>query len=101
MKTSDVLYNVMAFLRDNEQFGDDWSEEISTLQSIVDNGYEPDSDDGEHEECVYVVDFYADAFFKIDESKSVEEYIDENWAYLVEQARDRLPEADYEVYQIH
>lgn len=36
-KLADSLRTVISFLSENEQFGDDWSEEITDLETILDN----------------------------------------------------------------
>ena len=33
---ADVLRNIVTFLYENEQYGDDWSEEIETLDKLID-----------------------------------------------------------------
>lgn len=33
---ADIIRNIAAFLHDNEQYGDDWSEEIAELDKIID-----------------------------------------------------------------
>ena len=32
-----VLENVITFLKENEQYGDDWQEEIKTLENLIKN----------------------------------------------------------------
>lgn len=34
---SDCIRTVMSFLKENEQYGDDWSEEIKTLNDLLDD----------------------------------------------------------------
>lgn len=33
---ADIIRNIAAFLHDNEQYGDDWSEEIAELDKVID-----------------------------------------------------------------
>lgn len=33
---TDIIRNVITFLVDNEQYGDDWSEEIVELEKVID-----------------------------------------------------------------
>lgn len=37
MDTKQALVNVIDFLKENEQYGDDWSEEINELENILDS----------------------------------------------------------------
>ena len=34
--SADVIRNIAAFLHENEQYGDDWSEEIAELDKVID-----------------------------------------------------------------
>lgn len=33
---ADIIRNIAAFLHENEQYGDDWSEEIAELDKVID-----------------------------------------------------------------
>ena len=33
---ADIIRNVISFLAENEQYGDDWSEEIAELDKVLD-----------------------------------------------------------------
>lgn len=33
---TDIIYNIVNFLEENEQYGDDWSAEIAELNKIID-----------------------------------------------------------------
>lgn len=33
---TDTIRNIIAFLAENEQYGDDWGEEIAELEKIID-----------------------------------------------------------------
>lgn len=33
---ADVIRNIISFLAENEQYGDDWGEEIAELDNIID-----------------------------------------------------------------
>lgn len=37
MDTKQAIENVIDFLKDNEQYGDDWSDEIAELEKILDS----------------------------------------------------------------
>lgn len=41
----DALSTVLSFLWENQQYGDDWREEIACLEAIVDEIYERSADE--------------------------------------------------------